>query len=273
MTQRTWRGIAGALYLASFLAFLFAPFLLMGVTAFNSTRYPQAVPFESFTLHWFVTLTEDTELIDGLRTSLVIAAAVAFLSVVLGLAGALLLRQLSFRAQRLFAGLAVLPILTPGVVIGISSVIFWRTLARSAGLDFAYNGTFITILAQSSFIASYCMLIINSRLDNLDPAIEEAALDLGASRWQVFRQILLPFLRPAVWTGAGLAFLSSIENYNVTTFSILADKTFITVLASRVRLGISPAISAMAVLIIAIMVLLIAVSEGLRKAKRRHAAV
>ena len=95
------------------------------------------------------------------------------------------------------------------------------------------------------------MLIFLSRLQRFDRAQEEAALDLGASYPQVFFHILLPFLKPAVLSAAVLAFLSSFENYNTTTFAILADKTLTTVLAGRVRQGTTPAISALAVIIIA----------------------
>ena len=98
------------------------------------------------------------------------------------------------------------------------------------------------------------MLIFLSRLQRYDRTQEEAALDLGASRGQVFRHILLPYLRPAVISAAVIAFLSSFENYNTTTFAILADKTLTTVLAGRVRQGMTPSISALAVVIIGITV-------------------
>ena len=91
----------------------------------------------------------------------------------------------------------------------------------------------LAIFGQSSFIAAYCLLIIMARLQRFDRAQEEAALDLGASYPQVFWHILLPFLKPALFSAAVIAFLSSFENYNTTTFAILADKTLVTVLAGR----------------------------------------
>ena len=136
----------------------------------------------------------------------------------------------------------VSPVLTPGVILGISTVIFWKDVT---GPDRApsvlYDGIFLTIIGQSTFISAYCMLVFLSRLQRFDRAQEEAALDLGASYPQVFWHILLPFLRPAVLSAAVLAFLSSFENYNTTTFAILADKTLVTVLAGRVRQGTTPA--------------------------------
>jgi spermidine/putrescine transport system permease protein len=121
-------------------------------------------------------------------------------------------------------------------------------LHMQAGIEQAFLAT----IGQCTFISAYCMLIFLSRLQRFDRAQEEAALDLGASYPQVFFHILLPFLKPAILSAAILAFLSSFENYNTTTFAILADKTLTTVLAGRVRQGTTPAISALAVIIIAV---------------------
>jgi spermidine/putrescine transport system permease protein len=145
-------------------------------------------------------------------------------------------------------------VLTPGVIIGISTVIFWKDVTQWTGAQPLFNGILLATLGQSTFISAYCMLIFLSRLQRYDRVQEEAALDLGASRTQVFVDILLPFLRPAIFSAAVIAFLTSFENYNTTTFAILANKTLTTVLASRVRQGMTPAISALAVIIIAITV-------------------
>ena len=241
-----------SLYLLAFFGFLFGPLAVMGVSAFNTPSYPQAWPIEGVTLEWFARLFEDESLMYGLRNSLVIGVLVSALSVGLGLAGALAMIQVYKRARGLYYLVVVAPVLTPGVIIGISTVIFWKDVTAWTGFKPLFTGFFLTILGQSSFIASYCMLIFLSRLQRYDRRQEEAALDLGASRPQVFFDILLPFLRPAVFSAAVIAFLSSFENYNTTTFAILADKTLTTVLAGRVRQGMTPAISALGVLIIAV---------------------
>ena len=259
------------LYLLAFFGFLFGPLLVMGVTAFNTPSYPQAYPIEGFTLDWFSKLFEDDSLMYGLRNSLVIGVLVSALSVLLGLAGALTMTQVYARARGLYYLVVVAPVLTPGVIIGISTVIFWKDVTAWTGLKPLFTGFFLTVIAQSSFIASYCMLIFLSRLQRYDRAQEEAALDLGASRTQVFFDILLPYLRPAAFSGAVIAFLSSFENYNTTTFAILADKTLTTVLAGRVRQGMTPAISALAVLIVAV-TLVAATAYEIANARRRRPA-
>jgi spermidine/putrescine transport system permease protein len=273
MTSRGVIRLAIAAYLIIFFAYLFGPLLVMGITAFNASSYPQIIPFEGFTLHWFAALANDGEVIEGLQNSLRIGVLVVLLSVPLGLAGAIVMQQVYARARSLYYLIVVSPVLTPGVIIGISTVIFWRDLTGLTGTRFLYNGIVLTVLGQSSFISAYCMLIFLSRLQRFDRALEEAGLDLGASRTQVFFHILLPFLRPAILSAAVLAFLASFENYNTTTFAILADKTLTTVLAGRVRQGLSPAISALAVSIIALTALGAIAYEVLkRREDRRRAA-
>ncbi|MGA2795572.1 MAG: ABC transporter permease subunit, partial [Roseiarcus sp.] len=163
-------------------------------------------------------------------------------------------------------------VLTPGVIIGISTVIFWKDISEWTGAQSLFNGLFLATLGQATFISAYCMLIFLSRLHRYDRAQEEAALDLGASRTQVFFDILLPFLRPAILSAAVIAFLSSFENYNTTTFAILANKTLTTVLAGRVRAGTTPAISAIAVVIIGVTLAGAILYETIKRAELRREA-
>jgi spermidine/putrescine transport system permease protein len=239
-------------YVALFFAFLFGPLVVMGVTAFNTSAYPQVWPFEGFTLDWFAKLYADRNLMEGLANSFIIGAFVVALSVPLGLAGAIVMTQIYAPARSLYYLVVVSPVLTPGVIIGISTVIFWKDVTDVSGVQSLFNGIFLATLGQATFISAYCMLIFLSRLQRYDRVQEEAALDLGASRTRVFFDILLPYLRPAIFSAAVIAFLSSFENYNTTTFAILANKTLTTVLAGRVRAGTTPAISAMAVVIIGV---------------------
>jgi spermidine/putrescine transport system permease protein len=269
MTARSVFRLMFGFYSLIFFGFLFGPLILMAVTAFNTPTYPQAYPFEAFTTHWFADLIDDTDLMDGLVNSLVIGVGVVLVAVPIGLAGAIVMTQVHWRARGLYYLIVVSPVLTPGVILGISTVIFWKNMTTLVDAKFLYDGFFLTVLGQSTFISAYCMLVFLARLQRFDTAHEDAARDLGATQSQVFRDILLPFLRPAVLSASVLAFLSSFENYNTTTFAILADKTLVTVLAGRVRQGTTPAISALAVLIIAVTLVGAIAYEVLR---RREAA-
>ena len=241
-------------YILLFFLYLFGPLMVMSVTAFNTPSYPQAVPFESFTLEWFVKLWNHRAMMEGLRNSFIIGLGVVALSVPVGLAAAIIMNQIYHPARGVFYLVTVSPVLTPGVIIGISTVIFWKDFlgATEFTKEYFYKGVILSIFGQSSFVAAYCLLIIMARLQRFDRAQEEAALDLGASYPQVFWHILLPFLKPALISASVIAFLSSFENYNTTTFAILADKTLVTVLAGEVRQGTTPALSALAVIIIGI---------------------
>ena len=250
MTSQTFLRLSVSGYILLFFLYLFGPLLIMGTTAFNNSSYPQLLPWQGFTLDWFSKLVNDAAMMRGLTTSLVIGIGVVCLAVPIGLAGAIVMTQIYWRARGLYYLVVVSPLLTPGVILGISTILFWRQLL---GSDSAlYSGYFMTILGQGTFISAYCMLIFLSRLQRFDRAQEEAALDLGASNLQFFWQVLLPFLRPAILSAAVLAFLSSFENYNTTTFTILSRSTLTTEIAGRLRQGSNPTLSALALLIIVI---------------------
>jgi spermidine/putrescine transport system permease protein len=266
-----WKLMFG-FYIALFFAFLFGPLAVMGVTAFNTPSYPQVWPFEGFTLDWFSKLAADRNLMEGLVNSFIIGAFVVALSVPLGLAGAIVMTQICGPARSLFYLVVVSPVLTPGVIIGISTVIFWKDIVEATGSQGLFNGMFLATLGQSTFISAYCMLIFLSRLQRYDRLQEEAALDLGATQTQVFFDIFLPFMRPAIFSAAVIAFLSSFENYNTTTFAILANKTLTTVLAGRVRAGTTPAISALAVVIIGVTVVGAILYETVKRLELRRDA-
>jgi spermidine/putrescine transport system permease protein len=246
------RGLTG-LYLLAFFSFLFGPLLIMVVTALNSSSFPRISPWDCLTFEWFAKLAGDERLQTGLLTSLGIGGAVVIVSVSLGLAGALFLTQIRPSARASYYTLITAPILIPGVVLGISTLIFWDRTAALLGFgtdSFFYNGIFLTVLGQSSFISSYCMLVIIARLQRFDTGQIEAALDLGATNTQAFRRIMLPFLKPAIISAGIIAFLASFENYNTTVFTISSLHTFTTIISQKVRLGIDPSISAVAFIII-----------------------
>lgn len=243
------------LFVLAFFAYLFGPLIVMGMSAFNTSEFPRISPWDCFTVEWFEVLTNDTDLMTGLRNSIIIALGVVIFAVPLGLAGALMLTQVSSRLRPWYYTIVISPILIPGVVLGISTLVFWDRMGRmfNAGYDsFFYDGIFLTIVGQSTFVAAYAMLIFISRLQRFDAVQEEASLDLGATHVQTFRKILLPFLRPAIGSACVLGFLASFENYNTTIFTIVSKSTLTTVLASKVRYGINPSISALAVIIIAL---------------------
>ena len=246
------------LYLVIFFGYLLGPLIIMGVTAFNSPSFPRAAPFECFTFEWFTTLYNDKRIVTSLKNSAIVGLGTVILSLLLGLAGALVLTQIWPKLRATYYTIVIAPILIPGVVLGISTLVFWGRINSMLGLPddgFLRNGIFLTLLGQTTFIASYCMLVFIARLQRFDQAQMEAALDLGATHVQAFRKILLPFLKPAFGSAAVIAFLASFENYNTTTFTFGTYPTLTIELAQKVRYGINPSISALAVIIVGLTVL------------------
>ena len=275
MTSAGVMRIAVGLYILLFFAYLFGPLVVMSVTAFNSSEFPSISPWNCVTGEWFDVLVKDKHLMGGLRSSLFVGIGVVLLAVPIGLAASLLITQLQKRARSIAYTLTISPILVPGVVLGISTLVFWERIDRVVlGVEdgFFYGGYFMTIIGQSTFIAAYAMLVFLARLQRFDPGLEEAALDLGATQVQVFRKILLPFLKPAIASAAVLAFLASFENYNTTVFTIVSESTLTTVLASKVRYGINPSISALAVIIILLTLLGAVVHEYLKRKEVKTAS-
>ena len=275
MNSASVRRLMTGFYILLFFAYLFGPLVLMGAAAFNSAPYPQVTPWEGFTWQWFGQLAQDDQMMDGLKNSLIIGVGVVCLAVPIGLAAALMISQIHAQARSIFYVIVVSPVLTPGVILGISTLVFWQRLGDWQGADFEslyYDGFFLTVVGQSTFISAYCMLVFLARLQRFDRTQEEAALDLGATHTQVFWKILIPFLRPAILSAAVLAFLTSFENYNTTVFTIQFESTLTTVLAGKVRMGTQPDLSALAVIIIAITLLGAIVHEVLRRREARREA-
>ena len=236
-------------YLALFFAYMFLPLIFMTIIAFNANDVPQISPWKGFTFMWFGELAKDEQMWRSLLNSFIVAFSVVAISVPMGLGGALLLTRLQFKARDFIYGILVSPILTPGIILGISTFLFWDSYMNVPG------GLWTAILAQSTFITSYCMLLIMSRAQRFDLTQEEAAFDLGATHRQVFWRITLPFLRPALLSSVALAFMQSFDNYNTTLFTIGIEQTLPIYIGTKLRSFISPAMNALAVVFIALTII------------------
>jgi spermidine/putrescine transport system permease protein len=253
-------------YMVAFLVYLLFPLVVMGGAAFNDSRFPSIVPWKGFTDRWFVELWNDGRMWTAFRNTIVVALAVVAISIPIGTAAAILINSLSGSVRSVLYGLMVAPILTPGAVIGISTLLFWNNFSVPAGLH-------LSVLGQASYIAAFVMLLVLARLQSFDRALEEAALDLGASHAQVLRRILLPHLYPAIGAGAAIAFFQSIENFNVTLFTRGTYDTLTVYVFSKVRSGITPTINALALILIIVTVVCAIWYEVYRRRAERRGAL
>jgi spermidine/putrescine transport system permease protein len=252
-----WLRAGTAAYLLAFLAFLFLPLIVVGVFAFNDAPYP-APPWRGFTLDWFLGnaaagrtgLFADSELLGSLWTSCVVASWVTLLSALIGTSNAFLLERGRFRGKQTLSVLMLAPLVIPGVILGISILAFASRVAEFADdtfgleLDFLRPGLPLVVLGQFSYIATIATLTISARLRRFDTTLEEAALNLGASKAAVFRTILLPFLRPALLGSAGISFLMSFADFNTTLMVVGSDSPLTVMMYGRMREGASPVLNA-----------------------------
>lgn len=253
------------IYMVMFFGYMFLPLILMVAAGFNEFSTPSVTVWRGFTLKWFGVLAEDARMWSGLVNSFVIAIAVILVSLPLGLAGAFVISRLESRYNGLLYGIMVSPLLTPGIIVGISTLIFWRETGVSGGL-------FTAAIAQATFISSYAMLMFMARLERQDITLEEAAMDLGASHIQVFRRITLPFLKPTILTASVIAFLQSFENYNTTIFSIGGSHTLVTEIGSRMRFGLTPAVNVIGIIFVVITIICAASYVIFREREKARAA-
>ncbi|MCW3783309.1 ABC transporter permease [Defluviimonas salinarum] len=248
------------LYTWAFLAFMFAPLLLMIVASVNDTSPPSVTEWHGVTGKWyaFAWMPDEALRADAvLRTidrdrffgcfgnSLKVASGVVPLALLLGLAGAVMLTRWQSRANGLLWWVLLSPMLAPGIVLGLSALVFWGRIGVDAGL-------FTIIAAQLTFVAGYPMLILMARLQRQPVELEEAAMDLGASPLRIFLRITLPFLAPALVSAGVIAFLASMENYNTTMFAKGGACTFATEIGAMARNpnGHPPVINAVGTVII-----------------------
>jgi spermidine/putrescine transport system permease protein len=252
------RNLLSNLYFVLFLLYMFVPLAIMGGAAFNDNKLPSVYPWKGFTLTWFQQLLADQNMWTSFRNTLLVALAVVVVAVPIGTAGAILVNSITGRVRAALYGVMVAPILMPGAVIGISTLLFWNKVSVPSGLH-------LSVLGQVSYIAAFVMLLVLARLQSFDGALEEAALDLGASHGQVLRRILLPHLYPALGAGAAIAFFQSIENFNVTLFTRGTSNTLTVYVFSKVRSGITPTINALALMLILMTVVMATIYEVRRR--------
>lgn len=245
------------LYVLAFFVFLAAPLIAAGTFAFNDSLFP-ALPWQGFTLNWFFNDTEpklgmfhDRRLLRGLYYSFVIATLVALLSVFVGTCNAFLFVRMQFPYKNFFYILMVVPLVIPGVILGISILVLASTVANGVEETFNYEieflrpGILLVVLGQFSFITTITSLVITARLRKFDETLEEAAFNLGASRARVLWTVTLPFLWPAMFAAGIVAFLVSFENFNTTLFLVGSEAPLtITMFDRMVKVGSTPVLNA-----------------------------
>lgn len=230
-------------------AFLYIPILSMIVFSFNASKL--VTVWGGFSLKWYGTLLHNTQIIDAALLSLKVAAINATLAVILGTLTALaLVRFGAFRGRALLSGMSTAPLVMPEVITGLSMLLLFVAMEEMIGWP-SGRGQTTLVIAHVTFSMSYVAVIVQSRLVDMDQSIEEAALDLGARPAKVFFVITLPIIAPALISGWLLAFTLSLDDLVISSFvSGPGSTTLPMVIFSKVRLGVSPEINALATILV-----------------------
>lgn len=237
--------------------FLYLPILLLTVYSFNDSKLN--IRWKGFTLDWYGALFENAVLIQSFKNSLIIAFAVTILSTVLGTAGAWLLHRYQFPARRLLGLFIFIPMVIPEVLMGASLRLLFLAISFPLGY-------WSVIIAHTTFCFPFVLIAVQARLDSLDPALEEAAQDLGAKPARAFWLVIVPYLMPAIISGALMSFTLSLDEYLVTVFTSSADAATLPLrVYGMVKKGLDPQLNALSALFIAATVLLVVLSEFFRK--------
>ena len=260
-SSRTYRWSFN-LFIILYFTFLFAPLAVTCVLAFNNSNFP-GLPWRGFSLDWFfspgperVGFFHDDQNLRAMWTSFQTAIFVALFSTIVGTCAAFLFEQEDFPFKGPLYFLMLAPLVIPGVILGISILLAANTagtyIEDKVGWDLVFlrPSFWLVVLGQFSFISTFVALVVSARLRKFDRSLEEAALNLGANRFQVIWYITLKYLRPAIIGSAAVAFLMSFENFNTTLFLVGAEPTLPVNLYLQVRDGSTPVINAISLILI-----------------------
>jgi spermidine/putrescine transport system permease protein len=237
--------------------FFYLPIAILVLFSFNQSKLN--IVWTGFTFEWYAALWRDTVLVRTLQNSLIVATATTAVSVVLGTAGGWLLYRFRYRASGFLETLVFMPMIVPEVILGVSLLILFVTI----GLQLGYT---TIVISHVTFCFPFVMAAVQARLAGLDPALEEAALDLGATPLQAFSKVLVPYLMPAIVSGALMSFTLSLDELIVTYFTASArTRTLPLEIFGRVKKGLDPSLNAISTVLIGVTVLAVFLTEMLRR--------
>jgi putrescine transport system permease protein len=237
-------------------AFLYVPILSMMFYSFNASRL--VTVWGGFSTKWYGVLMDDRDLLRGLLLSVRIALLTACIAVVIGTLAALALARFGrFRGRTLFSGVVTAPLVMPEVITGLSLLLVFVAFAPLPFVP-GERGFATIVIAHVTLTLSYVTVIVQSRLSTLDESLEEAAMDLGARPWKVFFLITLPIIAPAIASGWLLAFTLSLDDLVVASFAAgPSTNTLPMMIFSKVRIGVTPEINALATIMVGIVALFV----------------
>lgn len=230
-------------------AFIYLPMLILVIYSFNASRL--VTVWGGWSTKWYASLLDDRQLMGAVWRSLEIACYTAIAAVALGTLAAFVLTRINrFKGRTLFGGLVTAPLVMPEVITGLSLLLLFVAMAQLIGWP-AERGMLTIWIAHTTFCSAYVAVVVSARLRELDLSIEEAAMDLGARPWKVFFLITIPMIAPSLMAGGMMSFALSLDDLVLASFVSGPGATTLPMeVFSKVRLGVTPAINAVASLIL-----------------------
>lgn len=228
--------------------FLYLPVLILIIFSFNDTR--SVAVFTGFSTQWYVKLSQNTELLEAARNSLLVGLITTIVATAIGTLTAIAMDRYRFKLRTAFDANLYLPIVIPEIVMGISLLLFFNQalfpfLQNVFGIR-ATTGLHTITLSHIAFDIPFVYVIVRARLADFDRTLEEAAADLGANEWETFKRVTLPLLMPGIIGGALMAFTLSLDDYLITVYTKgVQDQTMPLYIYSLVRKGVTPEINAL----------------------------
>ena len=246
-----------AVWTAVVLLFLYVPVVLIVVFSFNTSTLN--VVWEGFTFRWYGQVWHDEPLVTALENSLIIATATTVISSALGTTAAWLLYRYRFPLADWVRALIYFPMIVPEVIMGVSLLLLFGVMHIELGFT-------TVIIAHVTFCFPFVMIPVGARLAGLDPSLEEAAMDLGATPLRAFLRVILPYLMPAIIAGALMAFTLSIDEFVVTYFTYSAASMTLPVkIYGMIKPGLNPTVNALSTLLVVATVVLACAAEFVRR--------
>lgn len=253
------------LWVGAVMVFLYAPLIVLMIFSFNDSK--RNVVWRGFTLKYYDKALNNDVLVEALVNSLTIAALATLISLVLGAISAVMLWRFRFPFKGAVDGTISLPIIVPEICMGVAFLMFFAMVQWPTDLVWPFNLSAITI-AHITFCFPFVTMVVRSRLASFNREQEEAAKDLGAGEWQMFRDVLIPHMKPALVAGALLSFTLSLDDFVITYFTSGPDTvTFPVKVYSMLRFSVTPEVNAASTILIVLTIVLTAIALKLQGVK------
>jgi len=245
------------------LLFLYTPIIVLIIFSFNDSR--RNIVWKGFTLKYYKKMFSNEILLEAFLNSIVIALITTILSLVLGVLTAILLWRFQFPLKSLYQGMVMIPVIVPEICIGIAFLVFFNMIGWPSDLIWPLSLAKI-IFAHSLFCFPFVAIVVRAKLVNLNWECEEAAKDLGANAWHVYRDIWLPHLKPSLIAGGLLAFTLSLDDFVITFFTSGPETITLPIkIYSMVRFSVTPEVNAASTVLIVVTILSVCTAIFLQK--------